>query len=204
MPNIDVNLVPNRASFKKLYYLGEDAPDYAVGFSNNNHGGVHGIISFSTPEQLARRKPYVKNPTQSVLLGVNHELVHQYTYAVDQQPTERFPAWLSEGLATFLSGQRKQPGEEGFQKVITRIANMSYVPTLSELQSMQTFVVEGKYSGYDLAWMISAYLNETMDHKALLKYISYGYKTTDYIDLVQRSRAFYQDGHANLENCVLN
>jgi hypothetical protein len=124
------------------------APWFLTGFKGNRSEIYH-----LTPSAIQRKNPNIKNPTEYVLLGAAHELVHVY----NQQLSIAMPRWLDDGLASTLSGQRPPIDYKNFMDRAGKTAkNISHVPTLAELK--RDFIKKDSYNGYDLSWLIVAYL----------------------------------------------
>jgi hypothetical protein len=155
------------------------APWFLTGFKGNRSE-----IYYLTPNAIQRKNPNIKNPTEYVLLGAAHELAHVY----NQQLNIAIPRWLDDGLASALSGQRPSIDYENFMGRARKITkNISQVPTLAELK--RDFVKKDSYNGYDLSWLIVAYLLKIGKNVHDMEKIV----DTDYSHLVHKALEYFND-----------
>lgn len=159
---IIVNYFDNLEEFREFIYSirgeRESLPKYAKGTYDE------GMINAYIESDIQLKRLYTSS----------HELFHilYMKYILKSDYSKRI-VWYDEGMAQFMSGEKKKhDDEDNFKSFYLGVKESTKeIPNLNDLEHGNSFYND-KYNGYDLSYLSIRYLNETLKPEEFIKLMS--------------------------------
>lgn len=190
---IQINYFDDLEKFRNFIYdlRGEkdSLPDYAIGTYDS------GMINAFIPSNIVTESQQYKEK----LYMASHELFHiMYKKLVLKGDSSKRIVWYDEGMAQFMSGEKKELQDISRFKEFYLYAKMTTkeLPNLNNINHGNSFCNE-YYNGYILSYLCIRYLSETLSSEDFKKLMRDFDKITEYGNTILNDMFGYYDNIFN-------